>query len=62
MLRKADAMGLTTLIGNTVLLSLDNFDTFGKLYARGYKNARTISKGRVTREAMSGDLRKQAEK
>jgi hypothetical protein len=56
--KRADAMGLTTLIGNTVLLSLDNFDTFGKLYARGYKNARTISKGRVTREAMSGGLEK----
>lgn len=55
---RANAMGLTTLIGNTVLLSLDNFDTFGKLYARGYKNARTISKGRVTREAMSEGLEK----
>ena len=56
--KRANAMGLTTLIGNTVLLSLDNFDTFGKLYARGYKNARTISKGRVTREAMSEGLEK----
>lgn len=55
---RANAMGLATLIGNTVLLSLDNFDTFGKLYARGYKNARTISKGRVTREAMSEGLEK----
>ena len=55
---RANAMGLTTLIGNTVLLSLDNFDTFGKLYSRGYKNARTISKGRVTREAMSKGLEK----
>lgn len=55
---RANAMGLTTLIGNTILLSLDNFDTFGKLYARGYKNARTISKGRVTREAMSEGLEK----
>ena len=53
---RANAMGLTTLIGNTVLLSLDNFDTFGKLYARGYKNARTIAKGRVTKEAMSEGL------
>lgn len=53
---RANAMGLTTLLGNTVLLSLDNFDTFGKLYARGYKNARTIAKGRVTREAMSEGL------
>ena len=55
---RANAMGLATLIGNTVLLSIDNFDTFGKLYARGYKNARTIAKGRVTREAMSEGLEK----
>ena len=57
---RANAMGLTTLIGNTVLLSLNNFDTFGKLYARGYKNARTIAKGRVTKEAMSEGLDKAA--
>jgi hypothetical protein len=57
---RANAMGLTTLIGNTVLLSLDNFDTFGKLYARGYKNGRTIAQGRVTREAMSEGLDKAA--
>lgn len=57
---RANTMGLTTLIGNTVLLSLDNFDTFGKLYARGYKNARTIAKGRVTKEAMSEGLDKAA--
>ena len=40
---RADAMGLTTLIGNTVLLSLDNCAQFGKLYARGFKNARGLS-------------------
>lgn len=57
---RTNAMGLTTLIGNTVLLSLNNFDTFGKLYARGYKNARTIAKGRVTKEAMSKGLDKAA--
>ena len=55
---RANKMGLTTLIGNTVLLSLDNFDTFGKLYARGFKNARTIAKGRVTREALSEGIEK----
>lgn len=33
-------MGLTDLIGNTILLSLDNFYTYGRLYARGFKNAR----------------------
>lgn len=40
---KADAVGLTTLIGNTVLLSLDNFAEFGKLYARGFKNAKGLA-------------------
>lgn len=40
---KADAVGLTTFIGNTVLLSLDNFAEFGKLYARGFKNARGLA-------------------
>lgn len=47
---RADAMGLTTLIGNTVLLSLDNYAQFGKLYARGFKNARGLSSG-VTKAA-----------
>lgn len=42
---RAKKMGLTTLIGNIVLLSLDNLNTFGKLYARGFKNSRTISNG-----------------
>lgn len=44
--RKAK-MGLTDLIGNTILLSLDNFYTFGKLYARGFKNARDKAATRV---------------
>lgn len=47
---RADAMGLTTLIGNTVLLSLDNYAQFGKLYARGFKNARGLSSG-ITKAA-----------
>lgn len=42
---KADAVGLTTFIGNTILLSLDNYAQFGKLYARGFKNARGLSSG-----------------
>ena len=42
---KADAMGLTTLIGNTILLSLDNYAQFGKLYARGFKNASGLKSG-----------------
>ena len=48
---RANAMGLTTLIGNSVLLSLNNFDTFGKLYARGFKNAETIANDRIKKEA-----------
>lgn len=47
---RADAMGLTTLIGNTVLLSLDNYAQFGKLYARGFKNARGLASG-ITKAA-----------
>ena len=48
--KRADAMGLTTLIGNTVLLSLGNYAQFGKLYARGFKNARGLSSG-ITKAA-----------
>ena len=42
----AHKMGLTTLIGNTVLLSLDNMWQFGKLYSRGFTNAKGIM-GRI---------------
>lgn len=42
---RANVMGLITLIGNTVLLSLDDYAQFGKLYARGFKNARGLSSG-----------------
>lgn len=47
---RADRMGLTTLIGNTVLLSLDNYAQFGKLYARGFKNAKGLRSG-ITKAA-----------
>jgi len=43
---RVDAMGMTTLIGNTVLLSLDNIWQFGKLYSRGFENAKGL-KGRI---------------
>lgn len=43
---RVDAMGMTTLIGNTVLLSLDNMWQFGKLYSRGFENAKGL-KGRI---------------
>ena len=49
--RKAK-MGLMDLIGNTVLLSLDNFYTYGKLYARGFKNARDKAATRVGRQEL----------
>ena len=38
----ADAAGLTTLIGNTVLLTLDNVAEYGRLYARGFKEAKGL--------------------
>ena len=47
---RANAMGLTTLIGNTVLLSLNNISTFGNLYSRGFKNAETIARDRIIKE------------
>lgn len=47
---RVNSIGLTTLIGNTVLLTLNNFDTFGKLYARGFKNSRTIT-GDITKKS-----------
>lgn len=57
--RKAK-MGLTDFIGNTVLLSLDNMYSFGKLYKRGFENAKTIAQKRVTREALNEGLEQAA--
>ena len=37
--QKADAAGLTTLIGNTILLTLNDFAMYGKLYARSMKGS-----------------------
>ena len=37
-LKRAHQMGLTTLIGNTVLLTASNMWQFGKLYSRGFAN------------------------
>lgn len=39
---RADAMGLADLIGNTVLLTASNMWEFGKLYSRGFNNAKTL--------------------
>lgn len=57
---RANSAGLTTLLGNTVLLSLDNFSTFGRIYARGFKNAREVAGNRITREALSEGVDKAA--
>lgn len=46
---RAQGVGLTTLIGNTVLLTATNLWEFGKLYGRGFENASTLTKG--TRKA-----------
>ena len=55
---RANNAGLTTLLGNTVLLSLDNFSTFGRLYAKGFKNAKEVIGNRVTKEALSEGVEK----
>lgn len=57
---RANNAGLTTLLGNTVLLSLDNFSTFGRVYARGFKNAREVVGNKVTRGALSEGVDKAA--
>lgn len=36
---RARQAGNIDLLGNTILLSLDNFNTYGRLFARGFKNA-----------------------
>lgn len=43
-------MGATVLLANTVLLTLDNLNTFGKLYAQGYKTAAKNAADRVKKE------------
>ena len=57
--RKAK-MGLTDFIGNTILLSLDNMYSFGKLYKRGFENAKTIAQKRVTKNALNEGLEQAA--
>lgn len=41
-LERGHAMGLTTLIGNTVLLTASNMWQFGKLYSKGFANHATV--------------------
>ena len=42
---RARQAGLIDLVGNTILLSLDNFSTFGRLYAKGFNNAKGLASG-----------------
>ncbi len=39
---RADAMGLADLIGNSILLTATNYWEFGKLYSRGFNNAKGL--------------------
>ena len=43
MLNRAHKAGLTTLLLNTVILSLDNMWQFGKLYSRGFNDAKDLA-------------------
>lgn len=45
-LQRAHQMGMATLIGNTLILTADNMWQFGKLYSRGFANAKGIM-GRI---------------
>ena len=36
---RADSMGMGILLANTILLSANNFKTFGKLYSQGFKRS-----------------------
>ena len=43
------------LIGNTILLSLDNFNTYGRLFARGFKNAEKTAQNSIRTAARHAD-------
>lgn len=57
---EADRMGLAVLIGNTAILSASNLWQFGKLYSRGFDNAKGIM-GRIQsgieREGIKGGVK-----
>jgi hypothetical protein len=55
-LQGAHKMGLTTLIGNTIILSLDNMWQFGKLYSRGFTNAKGLI-GRIEEGMMKQGIK-----
>lgn len=43
------------LLGNTILLSLDNFNTYGRLFARGFKNAEKTAQNSFRTAARHAD-------
>lgn len=43
------------LLGNTILLSLDNFNTYGRLFARGFKNAEKTAQNSIRTAARHAD-------
>ena len=43
------------LLGNTILLSLDNFNTYGRLFARGFKNAEKTAQNSLRTAARHAD-------
>lgn len=43
------------LLGNTILLSLDNFNTYGRLFARGFRNAEKTAQNSIRTAARHAD-------
>lgn len=53
---RAATAGLITLAGNIPILTLDNMMFMGRAYARGFKNARDLSKGTAKQGTKKGFL------
>ena len=54
-LDNARLAGDIDLLGNTILLSLDNFNTYGRLFARGFKNAEKTAQNSIETAARHAD-------
>ena len=54
-LDNARLAGDIDLLGNTILLSLDNFNTYGRLFARGFKNAEKTAQNSLRTAARHAD-------
>lgn len=52
---KARLAGDIDLLGNIILLSLDNFNTYGRLFARGFKNAEKTAQNSLRTAARHAD-------